>query len=124
MAAIIPDVGREYIADRIEFFEFAIGTGTTQPTGADTSLETEIYRADSNDTNCTFEDTSADGEVLAKLTVSGGTEVPANTTVSEFGLFCNDPANTMVYREVRSGTNVESGARVTFEIELDVVTVT
>lgn len=123
MAAIIPDTGREYISDRIEFYEFAIGTGTSQPTGSDTTLENEVYRADVEDTNCSITDTSTDGEVVAKLTISGGTEVPADTVVSEFALFCNDPDTTMVYREVRSGTNIESGARVTFEIELDVVTV-
>lgn len=121
MSALIPDTGREYISDQITLDEFAIGTGTTDPTSSDTSLENEVYRASASDTNCEFEDTSEDGEIVAKLTVSGGTEVPAGTTITEFGLL-GDSGSTLVYREVKSGTTVQSGARITFALELDVVT--
>lgn len=141
MATITPDEGLEFTADRIigapemegwELWQVAVGTGSTSPQNTDTQLDVEEYRGDRDDSIVSIEDSSIDGRIIARITISGGTEVPAGTTITEFGLFAADSDNApaddtadaddrLLHREVRdSGVTIDSGDRKTFEITFDV----
>lgn len=127
MASVVVDEGREWISEKVldnhvdgQFYIVAVGDGTTSPSSSDTSLENELYRANSDDSNCSIQDTSNTGEIKCRITVSGGTEVPAGSDLSEFGVFASD-GSTLIYREVRdTAVTVQSGDRKTFEFTLDV----
>jgi hypothetical protein len=125
MPAIIPDEGREWISQSMmdttdgEFpYIVALGTGTGATTASNTDLDNEIYRANDGDSNCTVESTTNTGEILARITVSGGTEIQnPPQDITELGLFVND-GSTLLYREVRNAVTIESGDRQTFEFTL------
>lgn len=122
MASTFTDDGEEWAS---EIFDqnlgiIAVGTGSSSPTEGDTALDNEIYRASTSDSNVSIDVGAGVGEVVCQITVSGGTEVPAGTTITEFGLYSLD-GNDFLYREVPdTGTTVASGDRRTFEFELTV----
>lgn len=122
MTTVIPDVGRNWLSEKStgdrsgeEAFIIAVGDGTTSPSSSDTSLASELYRANDDDSNCTVETTSNTGEIIGRITITGGTEVPAGTGISEIGLHTSG-SDTLVYREVRdTAVTLQSGDRKTFE---------
>lgn len=122
MTTKIPDEGLDWVADRMIFSdasdlgEVAVGNGDTEPAAGDSSLESELYRASSDQENCTIERSSSLGEIQCTITISGGTEVDAGSQISELGLF--SLAGDLVYREVRSSVEINEGERVTFEFEV------
>lgn len=135
MATITPNealsiVDEKLLADTsndLEVFQVAVGDGTTAVSEFNTQLDNELYRANKTFSNLDIVDVSTEGEFDARITISGGTEVPAGTTLTEFGIFLCDPADpppddtedakdTLLHREVRSGVTLESGDRKTFEI--------
>lgn len=126
MSTITTDEGIEWISEKTignregeELFEVAVGDGTTTPSGSDTALANELYRSSHDSSNCTVDTTSNIGEVLGKITITGGQEVTAGASISEIGLFVNDSADTLVYREVRdTAVTLDSGDRKTFEFTL------
>lgn len=141
MASITPDEGLEWIAERViptsntadeELYSIAVGSGTTAPAAGDTQLAVEEYRGIKPYSNISFEDTSpAIGEVQCRVTVSGGTEVPAGTDITELGVFARDPSisennvtdsdDSLIYREVRdSAVTIASGDRKTFSFTISV----
>lgn len=127
MATVITSVGQEWISEHVvgdrsgdEFYVVGVGEGTTAPAESDTALQSEIYRANDSDSNCTVEATTNTGEVTSRITVSGGTEVPAGSSITELGLFTKD-SDTLIYRETRNAVTIDSGDRKTFEFDLDVV---
>lgn len=126
MASVIPNEGQEWVSQKImgnldsEYaYEIAVGTGTASPTTSDTSLSNEIYRANSDDSIASISLTSSSGGIQCRITITGGTEVPSGSKITEFGLFVNN-GSTMLYREVRSSVKLDSGERQTFEFTLDV----
>lgn len=141
MATINPDEGLEWFAERAlgvegaeneKIYSIAVGSGTTAVDPNDTQLAQEEYRGQSIDSNVVFTDTSpAIGEIQCRITISGGTEVPADTSITEFGVFARDPSidesnvtetdDTLIHREVRSGITLESGDRKTFEFNITLV---
>lgn len=106
--------------DEVELKYIAVGTGNTDPAEEDVELESEEYET-------TFDDSNANlyivgdlpGTYRANITISGGVEVPADTEITEFGI--KDENGDLVYREVRSGTTITSGERISFEIEIEVI---
>jgi len=122
MPAVIVDEGLDWLKGKVineesgeKLYIVAVGDGTTTPTSSDTSLDNELYRADTDDSNCTIESTSNTGEVEFKITISGGTEVPADSEIAEFGVFTSG-TEEMIYRETRASTvTLENGDRKTFE---------
>ncbi|EMA47983.1 hypothetical protein [Halococcus saccharolyticus] len=65
----------------------AIGTGTTAPTASDTQLENEVFRATTGDAPLNWvDDPDTPGRYEAKLSVTGGDEVPAGTQITEAAL--------------------------------------
>jgi hypothetical protein len=125
MPAIIPDEGREWFSQSAmsntgseRAYIVAVGTGTGATTASNTDLDNEIYRANDDDSVCTVEATSNTGEILARITVSGGTEIQnPPQDITELGLFVSD-GSTLLYREVRSAVTVEAGESQTFEFTL------
>lgn len=126
MPSVIPSTGQEWISEKImdhndgEYaYIVALGDGTSSPTESDTSLQSEIYRADDDDVNCSVNDTSNVGEVVARITVSGGTEISnPPQDVTELGLITTD--GVLLYRETRGAVTIESGDRQTFEFRIEV----
>lgn len=126
MAHTIPDVGRDWFADRStdsSFGEYidivAVGSGDSSPSQSDTQLDAEEYRASKSSSNITVETTSNVGEIRCTISITGDTEVPGGTDIWEFGLFSD--GGVLLYREVRSSAvTVDSGDSKTFEFKLTV----
>lgn len=147
MVTIIPNEGLNWISEKTvddspavdqKIYEIAVGTGTN--TGAvtptNTQLQTELFRANADNGVASISATSNIGEVECKVTVSGGTEIPAGTDVSEFGVWAIDPTDStapyqngseiidandvMLYHEVRAGVTIDSGDTKTFTIRFTV----
>lgn len=124
MAEATTNTGQDWLSEKAvgnvpneELYIIAVGTGTTDPTESDTSLQSEVYRSNDGNTNCTVDTTTNTGEIVGRITVSGGTEVPAGTDITEIGLFVDD-GSTLVFREVRTAVTIESGDRKTFEFTI------
>lgn len=137
MATITPDEGLEFTTDKLladasimdwEMFQISVGTGAASLSSTDTQLDNEIFRADKDDSIVSITDASANGKITAKITISGGTEVPAGTDVTEFAIFAIDPndrptddttdgKDIMLHRELRNAVTIGSGDRKTFQIE-------
>lgn len=121
MASIVTTEGRNWFREKIFNNEsdelpyiVAVGDGTASPTASDTSLDNELYRANDDDSNCTIQPTSNTGEFEWKITLSGGTEVPADSDINEAAVI-TDGTNEFLYREVRaSSITLASGDRKTF----------
>jgi hypothetical protein len=129
MAEIIPDEGLEWASEKLfdqhsgEFpYVVAVGDGTNSPLPGDSSLQNELYRSTDDDSNCTVETTTSVGGSVARITVSGGGEVPAGAQITELALFVSD-GSTLLYREVNDAVEVGSGERQTFEFEVNLVDV-
>lgn len=120
MASVITDEGRDWLKEKIFNNEsdetpyiVAVGDGTNSPASGNTSLQNELYRANDDDSNCTIAPTSNTGEFEWRITISGGTEVPAGTDVSEIAIISSG-TNEFIYREVRSTpVTLSSGDRRT-----------
>lgn len=129
MPSLKTEHGRMWSVNRIvngdsypELTDIAVGTGTTDPTESDTQLESEEYRTTFSDANANIYVVSGGtGAYRVNVTLSGGTEVLADTSVSEFGIF--DANGDLVYRETRSPTTIASGERISFEIEIQLTNV-
>lgn len=127
MPSVIPSEGQEWISEKMmdlrgseKPYIVALGNGTSSPTESDTALDNEVYRANDGESNCTVEATTNTGEIVARITVSGGTEISnPPQDITELGLFVSD-GSTLVYREVRSSVTIASGDRQTFEFRVAV----
>lgn len=125
MVEVVTDDGREWISQKLfgnndeELFYVAVGDGTQAPTASDSALTNELYRASKNDSNCVIEPTTGVGRILFRITISGGTEVPAGSGITEFGVFSSS-SDTLLYHEVRAAVTLESGDRKTFEGSIDI----
>jgi len=124
MPSIIANSGDVLVAEHLlgqttELLDVvALGTGTATPTETDTSLANELYRSTRSDSNVSIDLSGSEpGEIVARITVSGGTEVTAGTTITEIGLFGDQ--DTLLYRETFSGVTIDSGDRKTFEFAIE-----
>lgn len=125
--AVITDNGEEWISQKLtgnkpngQFYIIAVGNGTANPQESDTALANELYRADSDDSNCTIDVTSNNGEIVAKITISGGTEISnPPKDITEIGLFATD-GSTLIYRETFNAITIESGDRQTLQFTLTI----
>lgn len=95
----------------------AVGNGTDSPSSTDTSLTNILYEADTSGTNVSASAASGAGEIKYTIEVTGGTEVPADSSLTEFGVKMSD--DTLVYYEVKSaGIDVGSGETKLIEIRV------
>lgn len=92
----------------------AIGTGTTAATSSDTQLESEVFRATTGDAPLNWvDDPDVPGRFEAKLSVTGGDEVPAGTQITEAALFIGSESqiysrDTFGVKEPEAGESVTS----------------
>jgi hypothetical protein len=125
MSEIIPDEGLEWVTDKTfgsnpsEYaYIVAVGDGQSSPSPGDTELDNEVYRSNDDSNDCTVEKTSAT-EITARITLSGGLQIPADTDVNELGIFISD-GTTLLYREVNDTVTIGSGEKQTFETIVNV----
>jgi len=116
MTSTITDDGLEWIGDRAAGLAsgpidaVAVGAGTDPPSIDDQELQEEQAR----DLDGVFE--AGHGIEEYAIEVSGGLEVPADTAITEFGLFAGD---VLVLREVRAPVTVNAGERSEFRVPLE-----
>lgn len=118
------DNGRNYVTDVVTTNDgndvlntIIVGNGTSSPNENNTSLENELYRNDTSSPNVVIERASGFGEIKATIEISGGTEVPSDSEISELGL--ETSSGTLLYREVRSSPiTVSSGETKIIEIRV------
>lgn len=147
MATVIPDEALEWFAEKSindssrtaeQIYDVGVGSGSAGVTSADTQLDVQEFRGNSSDSIITISDTSpAIGELQITITINGGTEVPADTEITELGVWARDPAqtdsdfengnqitndadDTMIYRELRPGVILSSGDQKTFQFTIDI----
>lgn len=119
MSSITTDSGLSWLVDfaaeqtDVAFQSVAVGSGDTQGSLDQSALNDELYRSDISESNSSVESTTDVGEIIIKITVSGGTEVPAGSTITEIALFLSD--DTIFYLESEKNVTVESGERITLE---------
>lgn len=86
------NVGLEWLGDKTldkvssHIDTIAVGTGKNESRDA-TTLGNEEYRADDSTSVVEFVETGDQGQYEARIEVQGGTEVPANTKITEVGVF-------------------------------------
>ena len=118
----LTDDGLDWISERAvggrdgeSFYAIAVGDGTTTPSGTDTSLANELHRANVDGSTVEIRATSNIGELVGRITITGGQEVAAGADIQEFGLF-TETSDILIYREVRDNpVTLDSGDRKTFE---------
>jgi hypothetical protein len=108
---VLSDTSSTTVLDTI-----AVGDGTNAPSESDTSLGSELFSIDDSSNNVTVERGSGIGEIRATIEFTGGTEVPANSSIREIGFVTSE--DTLVYREVRSAEiTVDTGETKVIEIQ-------
>lgn len=148
MASITPDEGLEWfvekslnesdVQDEI-VYDVAVGSGSTSISPSDTQLDVQEHRSNDSDSIVNITNTSPQtGEIDVKITISGGTEVPADTQITEVGVWARDPSlpdsdfeggsqstndsdDRMIHREILPGITLASGDRKTFAFTVNVV---
>lgn len=112
------DKSLDRVASRID--AIAVGTGTNESNGA-SALGNEEYRSNHSNNNVEFVETGATGEYDAIITVKGGTEVPAGTTITEVGVFAGGDGGggTLVAIDEFAGVTVEDGHTEEFTVPVD-----
>lgn len=86
-------VGLEWISDKTldnesgVIQDIAVGTDDSSESYFATALGSEEYRASTGDPNVTLTETDDSGRFEVEVEVTGGTEVPAGTDITEVGLF-------------------------------------
>lgn len=124
MASTLTNAGRELVVELLatptnsRLTTVAVGDGNTAPLLSDTQLQNELFRDNTGSSNVSIENNSNTGEVVAKITVSGGTEVAGGAAITEFGVF--DDSGVLVFRETFDPVTVLSGDRKTLEVTLEV----
>jgi len=87
-----PDEGLEARGDLLKnaIAYVALGTGQNESTTA-TGLGSREYLAQPSNNNVRIVETGSTGEYEIIIEVTGGTEVPGGTEISEIGAFFGDP---------------------------------
>lgn len=125
MSSITTDFGLDWLLDsafnetNVVLETVAIGGGDTTNDLDQDTLNDEIARFDLSDPNVSFGATSDAGEFVLKVTVSGGVEVPAGSTITEIAMFLSN--DELFYVEGDKNIDVDSGERITIESSTVVV---
>lgn len=122
---VLTDDGREYLDDYLygrqtaPIDTIAVGTGDEPESYENSTLANEVYRSDVTNSNVRFPsvpDTSS--STFASIDIRGGLEVPADSEITEVGVFIGGE-DVLVFRDVRSSVTVESGVEVTLRLRID-----
>jgi hypothetical protein len=124
----ITDDGFEALADvligltQTRIDAIAVGTATGSEVQNASTLGNEVFRADKSDPKTSFADTGSGGQLEITIAVTGGTDVPANTQITELGVFedgANGNGRLTVIDQVPAVT-VENGDIEQFTVPVDV----
>lgn len=128
MASLIPDDGLDWFRNKsvgeegtTRLYYVVVGTGTTEPSADNQTINNEAYRSNDSNSNCTIQKTSNVGETRCSISVAGGTEVASGTDITELGVHTNTSVEELAYHEVRDPVTIDSGERVTFEFTIDAI---
>lgn len=86
------DNGLDYLRDRAigdasgPIDTIVVGTGSGSESQTASSVDSNVYTGVSSDSNIEFEPVSQTGRLEAIITVKGGTEVPADTNITEMAI--------------------------------------
>lgn len=89
----ITDDGFEALADvligltQTRIDAIAVGTATGSEVQTASALGNEVFRADKSDPKTSFADSGPGGQLEITIAVTGGTDVSANTQITEVGVF-------------------------------------
>lgn len=102
----------------------AIGDSINSVSETDSSMFSEIYRADQSTSQVTMQSTTNVGEPDILITVSAGSdfddEVAGGSDISEFGLISGD-TNTLYFHETRNTVTLEANDAKVFNIPSKIV---
>lgn len=98
----------------------AVGSGSGSESTGSTSLATQEYKAQVSSEDVIIQETSQRGGLEAIITVTGGQEVPAGTTITEIGVFggANGGEDRLVVVDEFSGVTVEQGHTEEFTVPM------
>ncbi|AYM00278.1 hypothetical protein PhiH1_155 [Halobacterium phage phiH] len=121
----VTDDGLEWQGDRAisdvpKIDTIALGTGQNEENGA-SELGNEVHRADVNNSNVELLETGDLGEFEAVIRVKGGTEVPANTEISEISVIAggSDGGGTTVIIDEFASVPVGDGHTEEFTVPVN-----
>jgi len=99
----------------LEINRIILGTSTESPERSQNFLREKVHEDDEVSTLCSFSQITEDEvALLGKITVTGGSHVPAGTEVSEFGIGYND--GTLVQTIVRDPITVNDNDQIQFNV--------
>jgi chitodextrinase len=112
------------VAGPLDTIAVGTGTGAEDPTAS--SLQNEIYRADSSTSVVDFEQDSGDDTVTyATIELTGGLEIPTDTEVTEIGVIASGPSpEVLAWYSVSAPVPFPSGERNKLIVPLDLNRVT
>ncbi|MBO8173494.1 MAG: hypothetical protein H0Z33_16625 [Bacillaceae bacterium] len=96
------------------FTHIAIGTGTTAAAATDTALEAEVTRKAATITNVT--DTVTNDTAQFEASFSSADGLTGTSAITEYGLFNDATAGTMLSRVVQSAKNIDWDAGDTLSV--------
>lgn len=122
MADVIVNDGRDLLEQKAIDSNYsavldtvAVGDGTQSPSLTDSSLTNNLYEASSSNSNVTAEKDAGVGEMRFTIAITGDTEVPGGSDITEIGVKASD--GTLFYYEVRdTAITVSTGETVTIEV--------
>lgn len=99
----------------------AVGTGTGAEAATATELQSETYRATITDSVVEFVQDSGDATIqYAVIELTGGLELPADTGITEVGVFTTATTpETLVWYDVSSPVPFPSGSKNKLIIPMD-----
>lgn len=123
VSSALTEAGERYLPNRIVKGDRAptidtvlVGTGTTPASVSDTNLDSQIHAGAIPADSSIEANNTVDGAIDISIEITGGIEVPPNTEITELGFETSD--GDFIYREVREGTTVAGGERLSFSVSL------
>lgn len=98
----------------------AVGSGSGAEATGSTSLANQEYKAQVSNEDVVIQETSSQGGLEAIITVTGGQEVPADTEITEIGVFggANGGEDVLVVVDEFAAVTVEQGHTEEFTVPM------
>lgn len=125
MPEIITDSGREWCSEKLAnevsstLNTVAVGDGTTDPQSGDSSLENRLHEETTSSSTVVIETSGNTGEIEFRISISGGTEVPAGSSITEIGV--KTSSGILVWRGTRDALVIDDGDRKTLQGTLNIL---
>ena len=122
---VLTNAGRAYLDD-LQFGRatdpidaIAVGTGSSPESIQDVALDNQVYMSTDENQNVRFSSVpDYPSSTYAAIDLHGGTEVPADTQITEIGLIVS-AQDILVYRDVTAPVTVEAGLEVTRRLRVN-----